>query len=331
MAAPTPSPILRSGVVGIDVVTALSFYQEVFLNAYRGYAEPEMVQIGLEDTTSALAYKFPMSVGSSAWVQVTGGVQYDNVGEIMLPISIPPYGSAVCAEVKKLQSDAWTGWGERPGEMAFNARNIGEAALAIALEAGESTLAADNFLDGVVIPTTNVPIFGQDKPFNPLDLSDTSSTVSNLFTSTGGSDTAFAAAPLNLASIDRVANALTHVKGMNGKDFLALKWEYVIVPPQLERQARRYFEDQGQRNDTITESSGTSTAEVRKDNTAKDLKVKVIVNRYLTSATTWYPVCTLPASRKAPWIVVTQIPAHTIPFAGAQASMGLNRANRRGN
>lgn len=321
MAAPAPSPILRSGAVGIDVVTALTLFQETFLNAFRGYAEPECVQVGVEDITAALAYKLPMSVGSSAWQQVLGGVQYDNVGEIMLPISIPPYAAAVCAEVKKIQSDMWTGWGDRPAENAWNARNIGEQALAIALEAGEATLSAENFLDGVVTPSTAIYLFMKGHPYSPLDLSDTAATWDNLYTGSTPTDD-FRAAPLNLASIDRVANNSQHQIGMNGKDYFPLTWSYVVVPPQLARQARRYFEDQGTRNDTVTEASGTSTAEVRKDNTAKDLGVKVLVNRYLKDATTWYPVFTTPSSRKAPWVTVTQIPAHAIQWAGAQPGMG---------
>ena len=318
MAAPVPSPILRSQAVGTDVVIALTMYQEAFLNAFRGYTAPEMVMVGLEDSTSALSYKMPMSVGLSAWAQILGGVQYDNVGEVMLPITMPPYAAAVCAEVLKLQSDQWTGWGERPAESAFNARNIGELALALALESGESTLSVENYLDGgPATPTSSVYIFQAAHPYTPLDLSDTSATWTNLYTGSAGTD--YDAAPLSLASIDRVANNADHQIGMNGKDYFPLEFAYAIVPPQLKRQARRYFEDQGSRNDQVVETSGTSTAQVRKDNTAKDLGVKVIVNRYLTVKDTWYAVFVTPASRKAPWVCINQVPAHAIPFSGGSA------------
>jgi len=339
MAAPVLASIQRSQSVGTDVVIALTMFQEAFLNAFRGYSMPEMVALGLEESTSALSYKMPMSVGSSAWAQVTGGVQYDNVGEVMLPISIPEYAAAVAAEVKKLQSDQWTGWGERPAESAFNARNIGEVALALALEAGETTLSVENFLDSGPVGgnAAAIKIFQANHPYTPLDLSDTSATWTNLYTGSNtdsvGND--FSAAPLNLSSIDRVANNSQHMIGMNGKDFFPLEWKYTVVPPQLSRQAKRYFEDQGTRNDTITEGAsgatvgtgGTSADAFARPNTAKDLGVKVVVNRYLTSATTWYPVFTTPASRKAPWVCVNQVPAHAIPFNGGPNAAGMQQVN----
>jgi len=338
MAAPVLTSIQRSQAVGTDVVIALTMFQEAFLNAFRGYSMPEMVALGLEESTTALSYKMPMSVGSSAWAQVTGGVQYDNIGEVMLPITIPEYAAAVAAEVKKLQSDQWTGWGERPAESAFNARNIGEVALALALESGETTLSVENFLDSGPVGgnAAAIKIFQQNHPYTPLDLSDTSATWTNLYTGSNtdsvGND--FSAAPLNLASIDRVANNSQHMIGMNGKDFFPLEWTYVVVPPQLSRQAKRYFDDQGIRNDTITEGAsgatvgtgGTSPDAFARPNTAKDLGVKVVVNRYLTVKDTWYPVFTTPASRKAPWVCVNQLPAHAVPFSGG-SNAGMQQVN----
>jgi hypothetical protein len=327
MAAPVPAPILRSQAVSNDVVIALTLFQEAFLNAFRGYAAPEMVGLGLEDSTASLAYKMPMSVGSSAWAQITGGVQYDNVGEIMLPITIPPYAAAVAVEVLKLQSDQWTGWGERPGEMAFNARNIGEAALAAALEAGGTTLSVENFLDTgpAAGNAAAIKIFQANHPYSPLVLDDTSVTWTNDYTGSNtdslGND--YSACPLNLSNIDRVANNANHVVGMNGKDFQPLEWWAVVVPPALSRQAKRYFTEQGGRNDTITEGASGATVTGKPDqfprpNTAKDLGIQVIVNRYLTNTTTWYPVFRSPASRKAPWVCINQVPAHAIPFTGGQ-------------
>ncbi len=335
MAAPVLSPILRSQAASNDVVISLTLFQEAFLNAFRGYAAPEMVGLGLEDSTTALSYKMPMSVGSSAWAQITGGVAYDNVGEVMLPITMPPYAAAVCAEVIKLQSDQWNGWGERPAEMAFNARNIGEAALAAALEAGGSTLSVENFLDNgpAAGNALAIKIFQAAHPYSPLDLSDTSSTWTNDYTGTNTDslNNDYSAAPLNLASIDRVANNSNHTIGMNGVDFQPLEWWAVVVPPALSRQARRYFAEQGSRNDMITEGlSGVAVTgkpdQFHRPNTAKDLGIQVIVNRYLTNTTTWYPVFRSPASRKAPWVCINQTPAHAVPFSGGSGG-GMQQVN----
>lgn len=313
----TTTPFLSSGSASNDVVTALTIFQLAVLNALQGLQSPQLIAMGLQETTAALAYKMPIAVGSSAFQQITGGVRYRKLGELMLPVTVQPFADAVQAEVLKIQANTWTGWGEQPASMAAAAGLIGEVALAAALEGGETAPSVENYLDGDT-NNTEIKIFDQDTPCDPLGGS--SATKSNLFTSTGGADANFAAAPMTLANIDRVAGAIKSVKAQDGTHYRDLVWVGVVVPNPLEMKAKRYFTNQAEANRMIIEQSGSSTAEVAKPNTARELGIQVWSSPYLTEPDSWYPVCVTRTQKKAPWIELTQVPANAVPFAGSPIS-----------
>jgi hypothetical protein len=217
--------------------------------------------------------------------------------------------------------------------MAMGANLIGERALVTAIEAGETTASIENYLEGDSYGTS-IKFFGQGKAVDPFG--NNSAVYSNLFTSTGTSTLPIAnsdaAAPLTMANIDRVWAHIASTKAQNGTDFQDLQWVAVLVPRALELKARRYFEEQGSANDTIYEPT-TGTADNKsaagvdvypKPNTSKRYKIQVISSPYLTSADTWYPLCTTSTQKRMPWIELTQVPAKQVPFAGAMQSGPAN-------
>lgn len=326
MAAPTIGsyPFLPQIIASPDVITSLTTFQLSMLKAYGALQPPALVQMGARDTTSALAYKFPVSVGSSLFRKMLGGTQYRRVGKLVLSVTTDAYSDGVMAEALDIQSDDWKGWGDQPASMALGANLIGERAIVTALEAGETTDSIENYIEGDT-GATGIKFFGQGKACDPFGNS--SAVYSNLLTSTGTSDlgNTDAAAPLTMSNIDRVWQHINTVKAQNGTDFEDLKWTKVLVPRALELKARRYFEDQGDANATIYEPT-TGTADNKsaagvdifpKPNTSRKYGIQVISSPYLTSATTWYPICETSTMKSAPWLELTQVPARQVEFAGA--------------
>jgi hypothetical protein len=308
-----------------DVVVSMTAYILSILQAYQGLQPPVLVQRGERQTTSALVTKYPVEVGSPLFAKVTGGIDYREVANLMLPVTTPdPYADAVKALVLRMQSNEWTGWGKQPAMVAIAANLIGELAIAAAIEAGETTPSADNYLDGGTVDQ-GFRFFQQNRPCDPLG--NNTGVKSNLFT--GGGTAALgntdAAAPLTLANIDRVWQHIRSVKSQNGKYTADLKWVATLVPPQLELKARRYFEDQGSLNDMVDDNANTDTAKSAATgskafptpNTAKKYKIEVIASPYLTVADTWYPICQTQTITTWPWLELTQIPKRQVEFAGA--------------
>jgi hypothetical protein len=331
-------PFLPSVVASPDVVTSLTMFPLSMLKAYTGLQPPTLIQLGDRDTTSALAYKMPVSVGSSLFNKITGGTQYRKVGKLMLPVTVDAYSDAVMAEALDIQSDEWKGWGDQPESMALAANLIGEAALAAALEAGETTASVENNVEGDT-SSSSIKFFAQNKLVNPIDASITAK-YSNLFTSTGTSalgtdnngNNMDAACPLTLANIDRVKAASGRIHTTDGTHYMDLEWVGAIVPKALEFQANRYFADQGSANDMVnenisdTDKAGATGSKIYPTpNTAKRYGIKVYTSPYLTSSTSWYPLFATRTRKRMPWIELTQVPARAVEFAGAmQPSPGSN-------
>jgi len=317
--------ITRRDLVSADTRTRLTMFASQFLGSFYSLQRPKLVELGEQDTTSALDYKVPVALGESNWTRWVNGIKYRDVGELMLSVLVGDWSDGVKAEYKKLQSDAWAnyGWGRQPERMAIGASLIGVKLLAALIEAGETTASIENNLDGDT-SSTAIKIFGQGKTVDPMGRS--SAIYSNLFTSTG--TTALGntdkAAPMTLTNIDRVWQHIRTVKSQNGNDFRDLKWKYTLVHPADELKARRYFEEQGSANDNITEgASGDATIsgsadQFKRPNTAKQHKIEVISVPYFSAANAgiWYPVCTTDESPLCPWLTLTQIPANEVPLAG---------------
>lgn len=304
-----------------DVVVSMTAYILGILTAYTGLQPPVLVQRGERQTTSALKTNYPVEVGSPLFHKVTGGSSYREVGNLMLPIATPdPWEDGVKAMVLRMQSNEWTGWGKQPLMVAAAANLIGELAIVQAIEAGAATLSADNFLDGDTADK-GYRFFQQNRPCDPLG--DNVGVKSNLFTGAGTAALNYtdAAAPMNLANIDRVWGHIHSQKSQNGVHAQDLEWVAVLVHRQQELQARRYFDDQGSSNDTIYEpTTGGTTADAgfnNKPNTAKKHKIEVISSPYFTSTTTWYPVCQTSTIKTFPWLELTQVPKRQVEFAGA--------------
>jgi hypothetical protein len=296
--------INRSALVSNDVNTALTTFALQLLDAYGGLQDPGLVALGEQDVTSALNYKLPMSVGESAWQKVVNGFKYRQVGELILPVKVNDFQDGVMAEVRKLQSDAWTGWGNQPNKIAIGARVLAERVLAAAIIAGKTTPSVENYIDGDTSVTT-VKVFDTAHPCDPFG--GVSTTYSNLHT----------ASPLTLANIDTIWQAINTTPAQNGVDYMNLRWTHVAVGKDLESLARRYFED-ADGTGTIVDQSGSSTAQLVKVNTAKRYGIKVIASPYLNEPGVWYPICADDMGM-APWITLTQIPANPIPFIGNPA------------
>lgn len=336
MAAPTIGsyPFLPQIIASPDVITELTAFELGMLKAYMGLQPPQLVQMGLRDTTSALAYKMPVSVGSSLFREATGGAQYRTLGKLVLSVSTSAYEDGVKAEVLDIQSDSWKGWEDQPASMALGANLIGERALVTAIEAGETTASIENYLEGDSYGSS-IKFFGQGKAVDPFGNS--SAVYSNLFTGAGTSalGNSDAAAPLTLSNVDRVWAHIASVKAQNGTDYQDLTWGAVLVPRALELQARRLFEDQGAANDMLNENftDATKTAAAGAKtfptpNTAKRYGIKVFSSPYLTDATTWYPIAYTSTQKRAPWVEITQVPAKLVDFAGAmQAGPGNGPAD----
>lgn len=311
-----------------DVVISMTAYILGILNAYQGLQPPVLIQRGERQTTSALVTKYPVSVGSPLFQKVTGGVDTREVGNLMLTVNAPdPWADAVRAKVLLMQSNEWTGWGNQPGMVATAADLIGEIALCGAIEAGPTTLSADNFLDGDTYDK-GFRFFQQGRLCDPLGVN--SGVKSNLFTGAGTAALGYsdAAAPMNLQNIDRVWSHIRSVTSQNGKYKEDLRWVAVLVSTSQERQARRYFENQGEANAMIYEpTTGSTTAEggfVPKPNTARGYGIEVIATPYLTSATTWYPICQTATIKTFPWLELTQVPKRQVEFAGAMQPSPAN-------
>lgn len=319
------APFLPQISASPDVITAMTTYQLAMLKAYSGVQPPQLVQMGMRDTTASLAYKLPVSVGSSLFRLLTGGVQYRRLGKLLLPISTAEYGDGVAAEVIDIESDEWKGWGDQPESMGMAANLIGEVAIAAAIEAGETTDSIENFVEGDT-GNSGIKFFGQSKPVDPFG--NTSKTYSNLMTGAGTAALNFTdkAAPLSLANIDRVWSNTRSVPAQNGVHFQDLTWVATLVSPAQELQARRYFEDQGSANDQVYEPTPADAASGKaagidvnpKPNTAKGKKIQVIASPYLTVTDTWYPILQTSTQKKAPWIELTQVSARMAEFAGAR-------------
>lgn len=328
MAPPTQGvyPWLPSINADSDVVVSMTAYILGILNAYSGLQPPVLVQRGERQTTSALVTKYPVAVGSPLFAKVTGGVDYREVGNLMLPVATPdPWADAVKAKVLLMQSSEWTGWGNQPGMVAEAANLIGEVAIIAAILAGESTLSADNYLDGDTADK-GYRFFQQNRPCDPLG--NNSGAKSNLFTSTGtsamGTDAGGnvdRAAPMTLANIDRVWSAGRTVKSQNGVHFQDLRWAATLVSTGQERQARRYFENQGEANAMIYEPTASGTTAdagfVPKPNTARGYGIEVIASPYLPNDGTWYPIFQTATIKTFPWLELTQVPKRQVEWAGA--------------
>lgn len=307
-----------------DVVVSMTAFILGILNAYQGLQPPVLVQRGERQTTSSLATKYPVEAGSPLFQKVTGGIEYREVANLMLPVTAPdPYADAVKALVLRMQSNEWTGWGKQPLMIAEAANLIGEIAIAAAIEAGETTLSADNYLDGDTADQ-GFRFFQQGRPCDPLG--NASGVKSNLFTGSGTASlgNTDSAAPMTLANIDRVWQHIRSVKSQNGKFAMDLRWVATLVHVQDELKARRYFEEQGEANNTVYEpTSDTSNGKTAgsdvfpKPNTAKKYKIEVIASPYLTVPGTWYPICQTATIKSYPWLELTQIPKNQVPFAGA--------------
>lgn len=312
----THTQVQRKDLVSADVNTRLTLFSMLLTQSWYGLQQHEIVELGLQDSTTALNYKMPIPIGSPFFTQWINGIKYRDVSHLMLAVTVGDWADGVRAEVKKLQSDEWSGyaWGQQPTEMAAASAEIAVRLHALALEAGETTASVENALEGDA--STTIKIFAQNKPVDPQG--ESSVAYDNLFTGSGTGAMATAdAAPLTLTNIDRVWHHIRTVKAQNGRDYRDLVWRYVEVPPTMELKARRYFENQGDANAKVIEASGSSTAEVEKPNTARQYGIKVIVNPYLTVADTWYPICVTRTMAKCPWITLTQIPANTVPLVGS--------------
>ncbi len=318
-------PWLPNIAADADVVTSMTAYMLGILTAYQGLQPPVLVQRGERQTTSSLVTKYPVEVGSPLFAKVTGGIDYREVANLMLPVTTPdPYADAVKAEVLRMQSNEWTGWGKQPLMVATAANLIGELAICSAIEAGESTVSADNYLDG---GTTDqgYRFFQQARPCDPLG--NNSGVKSNLFTGggTGSLGNTDAAAPMTLANIDRVWSHIRSVKSQNGKYAADLQWVATLVHVNDELKARRYFEDQGSLNDMVDDNANTDAAKSAATgskafftpNTAKKYKIEVIASPYLTVPGTWYPICRTSTISTFPWLELTQVPRRQVEFAGA--------------
>src|SRR6185312_15754409 len=326
-----------------DVQTSLTAFTLGILNAYQGTQAPILVQRGERQTTADLINKLPVEVGDPLFQAVTGGVEYREVGNLMLPLATPdPFADAVKALVTRMQSNAWTGWGKQPLKIATAASLVDEIAVITAILAGETTASADNYLDGDSLDK-GYRFFMQSRPCDPMGLA--SGLNSNLLTSTGSSSLGTdaggnldRAAPLTLANIDRVRNVVRRQKSPMGvkmpdgtvtQGFYDLRWAATLVSTGQEFIARRYFDDQGAANDMVNEnatdtekSAATGSKVFPTPNTAKQYKIEVIASPLLPDDGTWYPICVTPTITTFPWITLTQVPARQVEFAGPQQSLG---------
>lgn len=328
MTAPVHTQITRRDLVNADTRTRLTMFSALFLNAWYTLAAPDLVSLGLRDTTSALDYVVPVPVGESLWTQWVNGIKYRDLGELTLHVLFGDWTDGVRAEYKKLQSDMWAnhGWGRQPERIARAGLLVPERLLVKAIEAGDSTPSIENYVDGDT-SSTAIQVFQQAKNVDPLGRY--SGIYSNKFTGAGTASlgNTDAAAPLTLASVDRVHQHIKTVLSQNGTDYRGLQWKWALCHPQDELKARRLFEDQGNANDMIDDnfpytdaqkSAATGAKVYPTPNTAKRYGVKVITSPYMSAsrAGIWYPICTTDEMASAPWLTLEQIPANEVPLAG---------------
>ncbi len=327
MTAPTHTQITRRDLVNADTRTRLTMFSAAFLDRWYSLQMPMLVSMGLQDTTSALDYKVPVPVGESVWTQFVNGIQYRDIGELVMSVLCSDWADGVRAPYKKLQSDEWAahGWGKQPDRIARAGKLVPERLLIQLIEAGETTASIENYVDGDT-SSSSIKLFGQGKNVDPLGRR--SGVYSNLFTSTGTAALNYtdAAASMTLANIDRVDQHIRTVLSQNGTDYRGLQWKYVLAHPQDVLKAERYFHDQGTANDYIDDNANTDAAKTAAagskafmtPNTAKQKKIQVITSPYMTptNAGIWYPICVTEEAPEAPWLTLEQIPANDVPLVG---------------
>lgn len=296
---PTPShnPVPASAQVPVDTKTALTIYALKFLNRYREIPAPRIVQVGFEDTSPALTYGLPVSIGAPSWAPTVNGIKFRETGSVSLPVNVINFSDGVRAKADAIESITWSGWGDEPKRVAQAAKLIGEQALVALLETGESMDSIENYVNGVT--GTGIKIFATGKKADLLGGG--SKTYDNYFPNT----------PLTLANIDKIAAKGKTIPNGNA-GFRRMKWRYVIVGGDIADLARRYFDSTRTDNLTIAESSGnTEKADVVKPNSARSRGIEVLESSFLSKTPgAWYPVFVDEGDETAPWVTITKVPVN---------------------
>ncbi len=292
-----------------DARTALTLYQYLFFESLGKYANPGLAALGMQETSSALLEKYPITVGDPIFEKIVGdGAEYKENGELFISFTTDIYGAGVKEKASRLRTAEWArrGWGLQPAKHAAALPLFFERLIATALMAGESSASPEN-IDG----TTTIKFFQEDHPCDPFGRND--ATFDNLFT--GSVNGAYPGAlPFGAPSVATVRKLLRTQLGQNGTDYRQTELTHVLVGPDLEEAALTLFKE-----DRILVTSGSSTAEVERANPNKKYKpVTVLVNNYLTESGVWYPM-SADILGMLPWMTLTKVPNNSGAAAGMPA------------
>lgn len=298
-----------------DARTALTAYQYTFLEAMGQYQSAPLFALGVQDTSSALVIRYPMTIGDPVFEKLVGGkTGYKKNGEVFLTFTTDMFGAGVVELSSRLRTAEWArmGWGLQPKKHAAALPLMYERLIAAALMAGETTASVEN-LNGA----TTIKFFSASHPCDPMG--GNTYTYANLFTGAAVaavanvSDAYPGALPFSQASIKTVRSLFRTQRGQNGTDYRGTELTHVIVGPDLEEEANTAFKDDKVILETGTGATKTSVERVNPNK--KYRPVEVVVDNYLTETGVWYPM-SADIIGKAPWISMTKTPPDSGRVAG---------------
>ncbi len=283
------SLILYEDQLESNVRTSLTRYRLDFMKIFDGLEDPMIVSEGYAlNSYEPLLEKYPVPYSSIGFEQFAADWVYKDDDHLFLIPSYAEFIAAVKAKPDQLAASAWKamGWADKPRQHAIEARIVvPEQAWATAVEANAAAV------DGVAF-------FHGTHYYNPFQTG--LGSFGNLITSSALSwDAAGEAVAI------AVYEAIRNIKTVNGNARRGLRWTDVVVPPELQTKAEQLFQGLHGGQEIVDDSLTTTI--VRK-NKVLPYGIKVHVNPFLTSATSWYPIVRrVERQERMPWIVVRRL------------------------
>lgn len=235
---------------------------------------------GLVNSSRAIRTTYPIPISAAGYVERKGDDKMRSLYERSLSMSPVEWVDGVQEKASIIEAPDFIGWAGEPARIAVEARRLGNRIVASMLESNPNL---DFYKDKKTGVDASIPLFSGSHPVNVFD------------SSLGTFDNDHGATGINATMMRAALQRFRTKKAANGKP-LGLRLTHMLVPPDLEQDAKDFLESDHMRLALL--AGGSNTNELT-SNRYKNI-VQLEVCDELTSATTFYLIA---ANGPKPWIL----------------------------
>lgn len=331
------APVTPLQQAGTNTTIALTDFRMQLMEALDKKELPEMVRLGMQDTSDMLETRYPIGVADPVFkALVADNPEYMRIGEVFFELFSDTFQVGAVESAQRLRTAEWArrGWGSLPTKFAGAVPSLFERLLAGTATATVYNPRIGGFKGGKVTAScenigtsTSIKVFQTGHPVNPLK-GTAGGVYDNLYTgnasgtgegttSDSGTNNYPGALPLNVESIRIIRKLFKTQLSPNGIDPRGYELTHIVCGPDLEETLLNLVKEDMilVASSNTTPAAADSPMVLRPNPLKKYRPIIPVINPFLNEPGVWYP-CSADESGELPWMTLLKIPNNSGRVAG---------------